>query len=493
MPISGWRSQCISGKDACRKVRFLMSRTIHESMESLVHAMHDVVRITGVDVEILDADAVRTDLIEQLAWTSSFGEGDPQEAARWLVRRIAVAMGAYSASIQDLYMASAQGEYHNITTPAINVRGDVLEFASTIFRAAQSTDTKQVLFELAKSENGYTDQTPSEYATSIFAAAVKSGWEGPVMVQGDHYQANRKKYEADPEGEIRAVRQHAIKAIEAGYGNIDIDCSTLVDLSKPTLKGQQALNSRHTAELTAAIRAHEPEGFTVSIGAEIGEIGNENSTVDDLEAFYEGYEDELAKLGSDLVPVSKISVQTGTSHGGVVLADGTIADAAVDFETLGHLSAAAKQHGMGGSVQHGASTLPETAFSRFADANAVEVHLATAYQNAYYDSEHFPAELREEIYRHLAEANSSERKNGMSDAQFYYKTRKNGFGPFKKHMWSLPNETKQAIYAELQPRFELVMRELGVAGRSELVDTYIKKVDVKMSAPQALVEALVAV
>lgn len=466
-----------------------MSRTIHESMESLTRALENVVRVHGDDVEIIDIDAVRSDLIEQLAWTSAFGEGDVVDAARWLVRRIAVASGAFPASIQDLYMASARGEYHHITTPAINVRGDVVEFAGTIFRAAQATGTKQVLFELAKSENGYTNQSPAEYATSIFAAAVKYGWEGPVMVQGDHYQANRKKYEANPEAEIEAVRKHAIAAIAAGYGNIDIDCSTLVDLSKPTLKEQQALNSRHTAELTAAIRQHEPEGFTVSVGAEIGEIGNDNSTVDDLEAFYEGYTEELAKLGDNLKPVSKISVQTGTSHGGVVLPDGSIADVAVDFETLGKLSVAAKKHGMGGSVQHGASTLPEEAFGKFAEVDAVEVHLATAYQNAYYDSEHFPAELRDAVYAHLAEANASDRKEGMSDLQFYYKTRKNGFGPFKKEMWSLPDETKQAIYAELQPRFELVMRELGVAGRADLVEKYIKKVDVHIPAPEGLKEA----
>ena len=470
-----------------------MSRTIHESMDSLVQALQNIVRVQGDEVEILDADAVRSDLIEQLAWTSAFGTGEPQEASRWLVRRIAFAMGAYPASIQELYMASARGEYHNITTPAINVRGDVVEFAGTIFKAAIATGTKQVLFELARSENGYTNQTPSEYATSIFAAAVKAGYEGPVMVQGDHYQASRAKYQSDPVAEIEAVRQHAIKAIAAGYGNIDIDCSTLVDLSKPTLKEQQALNSKHTAELTAAIRQHQPEGFTISVGAEIGEIGNTNSTVDDLEAFYEGYEEELAKLGGDYAPVSKISVQTGTSHGGVVLADGSIAEVAVDFETLGKLSDAAKKLGMGGSVQHGASTLPETAFGKFAEVDAVEVHLATAYQNAYYDSAHFPAELKQAVYSHLAEAHASERKDGMSDAQFYYKTRKSGFGPFKKEMWSLPEETKQAIYAELQPRFELVMHELGVAGQGDLIETYVKPIDVRIPAPQALSEAIAAV
>lgn len=467
-----------------------MSRTIHESMESLVGALEGVVRVIGDEVEVLDTEAVRTDLIEQLAWTSAFAEGDPRDAAQWLVRQIAYAMDAYPASIQDLYMAAARGEYHNITTPAINVRGDAMEFASTIFRAAEATDTKQVLFELARSENGYTHQPPAEYATSILAAAVKSGWQGPVMIQGDHYQANRSKYQQDPEAEIEAVRQHAIAAINAGYANIDIDCSTLVDLTKPTLKEQQELNSRHTAELTAAIREVEPNGITVSIGAEIGEIGSENSTVEDLLAFYEGYEEELAKLGDNLVPVSKMSVQTGTSHGGVVLPDGSIADAAVDFETLGKLSAAAKKLGMSGSVQHGASTLPEEAFGKFAEADASEVHLATAYQNAYYDSVHFPSDLRDEIYTHLDEAHASARKEDMTDAQFYYTTRKQAFGPFKKQMWSLPEETKAAIYAEIQPRFELVMRELGVAGRSDLVDKHIKKVKVHVPAPDALKSAV---
>ncbi|MCA9832887.1 MAG: class II fructose-bisphosphate aldolase [Thermomicrobiales bacterium] len=463
-----------------------MSRTIHESVASLVSALDGIVRVEGDGVEVLDTAAVRTNLIEQLAWTSSFGSGDVQDAARWLIRKIAFAMGAYPASIQDLYMASARGEYHHITTPAINVRGDVVEFAGTIFRAANATGTKQVLFELAKSENGYTNQTPSEYASSIFAAAVKYGYEGPVMVQGDHYQANPKKYAADPAAEIEAVRQHAIKALAAGYGNIDIDCSTLVDYSVTDLRAQQWPNSKHTAELTAAIREHQPEGITISVGAEIGEIGTSNSTVDDLIAFHEQYRAELDKYGDGLDGISKVSVQTGTSHGGVVLPDGSIAEVAVDFETLGKLSAAAKEMGIGGSVQHGASTLPEEAFGKFAEVDAVEVHLATAYQNMYLDSAHFPDELRQSIYAHLTEAHASERKPGMTDAQFNYKTRKNCFGPFKREMWSLPEETKAAIYAELQPRFELVMRELNVAGNADLITRYVKPVDVYVPAPEAL-------
>ncbi len=466
-----------------------MSGQIHDNVQSLIGKLDGVVRIEGDGVEVTDAAALRTGLIDDLAWTATFGSGDAQEVARWLIRVIAPVVGAYPASIHDLYMAAARGEYHNVTTPAINVRGDTVEFAGAIFKAAQATDTKQVLFELAKSENGYTQQSPAEFATSILAAAIKFGWEGPVMIQGDHFQANAKKYAADPKAEIDAVRKHALEAIAAGYGNIDIDSSTLVDLSHESLLDQQRLNYVHTAELTAAIREHEPEGMTISIGGEIGEVGKTNSTVEELDAFMEGYQQELAKYG-DMPGISKISVQTGTEHGGTVLPDGTIADVAVDFETLGKLSEAAKKYGMGGAVQHGASTLPEEAFGKFAQADAVEVHLATAYQNAYFDSEHFPSGLREKIYAHLAEHNADERKEGQTDAQFYYTTRKKAFGPFKRELWSLPQETKDAIYAELQPRFELVMRELGVAGRSDLVDKHVKRVDVPVPAPDALTKVL---
>lgn len=466
-----------------------MSGQIHDNVQSLIGKLDGVVRIEGDGVEVTDAAALRSGLIDDLAWTATFGSGDAQEVARWLIRVIAPVVGAYPASIHDLYMAAARGEYHNVTTPAINVRGDTVEFAGAIFKAAQATDTKQVLFELAKSENGYTQQSPAEFATSILAAAIKFGWEGPVMIQGDHFQANAKKYAADPKAEIDAVRKHALEAIAAGYGNIDIDSSTLVDLSHESLLDQQRLNYVHTAELTAAIREHEPEGMTISIGGEIGEVGKTNSTVEELDAFMEGYQQELAKYG-DMPGISKISVQTGTEHGGTVLPDGTIADVAVDFETLGKLSEAAKKYGMGGAVQHGASTLPEEAFGKFAQADAVEVHLATAYQNAYFDSEHFPSELREKIYAHLAEHNADERKEGQTDAQFYYTTRKKAFGPFKRELWSLPQETKDAIYAELQPRFELVMRELGVAGRSDLVDKHVKRVDVPVPAPDALTKVL---
>ena len=76
-------------------------------------------------------------------------------------------------------------------------------------------------------------------------------------------------------------------------------------------------------EITKFIREHEPESVTVSVGAEIGEVGQKNSTVEELHAFMQGYNRALAHDEGDAIEgISKISVQTGTSHGGVVLPEG---------------------------------------------------------------------------------------------------------------------------------------------------------------------------
>src|SRR5438034_6735633 len=129
----------------------------------------------------------------------------------------------------------------------------------------------------------------------------------------------------------------------SGFYNIDVDTSTLVDLSKATLDEQQRVNYERAAELTKFIREREPDGVTVSVGAEIGEVGGKNSDVHELHAFMEGYRRTLQSLGPPpYAGISKISVQTGTSHGGVVLPDGSIARVQLDLEALRALSAAAR-------------------------------------------------------------------------------------------------------------------------------------------------------
>src|SRR5206468_7469258 len=192
---------------------------------------------------------------------------------------------------------------------------------------------------------------------------------------------------ADPEAELGALRTLIEEELHAGFYNIDVDTSTLVDLSKPNLDEQQRDNYERAAQFTQFIREREPAGVTVSVGAEIGEVGGKNSDVHELQAFMDGYNRALARLeGGPYTGISKISVQTGTSHGGVVLPDGSIAKVQLDLEALKALSADARsQYGLGGAVQHGASTLPPEAFSEFPECEAVEIHLATNFQTIVMD------------------------------------------------------------------------------------------------------------
>ena len=440
----------------------------------------------GGDVFLLDQASFQQKLIDDLIFTAVFSP-DPaaRQAAAYLIRRGAAALGILSASIQSLYQAMGRKEVSGFTVPAINIRGITYHVAQAVFRAAIKGDVGPVIFEIARSEIGYTKQRPQEYACAVLAAAVKSGWKGPVFLQGDHFQINAKKYAADATKETEAVKDLIREAIEAGFYNIDIDTSTLVDLSQTAIKDQQKRNFSLAAELTALIRELEPQGVTVSVGGEIGEVGGKNSTVEELQAYMDGYLEEIQKRGCDK-GISKISVQTGTTHGGVPLGDGTVAKVKIDFDVLQRLSETARQkYGLAGAVQHGASTLPDEAFDRFPATRTAEIHLATGFQNIIYDSKGFPAPLRARIYDHLKAELKGEWKEKDTEEQFIYKSRKKAFGPFKQELWSLPTDVLEEICAELEGKFAFLFDKLKVNGTRTVLGQFVKPVDVPLKMPLA--------
>src|SRR6187401_1144281 len=296
------------------------------SPTDLLAAIAGAAHLDGERLVIDDQDAFRDAGIRELAWTAAFSTDEATTAAaQWLVWEASQELGARSASIQALYEARARGEVSGFTVPALNLRTQVFDMARTVYEAAASADVGAVIFEIARSEQTYTFQRPMDFATSVLAGAIAANWRGPVFIQGDHYQFNAKKYAADPEAMTEEIRKACRLAIDAGYHNIDIDSSTLVDLSKPTIDEQQHENYTRAAELTAFIRQIESDGVTVSVGGEIGEVGHQNSTVEDLRAYLDGYDAELERRAPGAIGISKLSVQTGTSHGGVPLPDGSIA------------------------------------------------------------------------------------------------------------------------------------------------------------------------
>jgi len=409
------------------------------------------------------------DNIDELIYSAIFSPDESvKKTSRTSIRKLAEEKGIKLASINDLYMSIGQGKVSGFTVPAINVRSLTYDLARQVFQIMKEKKVGPVLFEIARSEIKYTEQQPDEYAVSILAAAIKENYVGKVFVQGDHYQFSAKNFAANKQDEIDKIKELIKKSIDAGFYNIDIDASTLVDLSKTELIEQQRNNYEMTALLTEYIRSIQPKEVVISIGGEIGHIGGVNSNVADFETFMDNY----LKLIKDknLVGVSKVSVQTGTSHGGIPLPDGTIAEVKLDFNVLKSITESARsKYKIGGSVQHGASTLPNDLFHNFPTYNTLEIHLATGFQNIVYD--HMDPKLKQEIYEWLKINCKDEQKEGQTKDQFLYKTRKKALGPFKNKIWTQEAKYKDDTLAALKKQFEYLFTQLNLFNTTKWIET----------------------
>ena len=216
---------------------------IHESVHEIRQSLKDSVKIEHGKVEVVDADYLRKTAIDTLVRDAVFGTPQVKDFSRWLIWELGQVLGVCPASIHDFYIARGQGKWQDRTVPAMNLRFTTYDTARAALRAARKTNTGALIFEIARSEMGYTDQEPAEYSTALIAAAIKEGFTGPLFIQGDHFQVNAKNYAKDGDGAIQEVKDLIAKAIPAGFWNIDIDTSTLVDLRPESLEEQQYHNA----------------------------------------------------------------------------------------------------------------------------------------------------------------------------------------------------------------------------------------------------------
>lgn len=378
-------------------------------------------------------------------------------------KKIGQKLGVNFASINVFYKKRAkESSIKPFTVPAFNIRGLTYDTARTLFKTAKKLNTDAFVIEIARSEMNYSKQNPEEFATCVIAAAIKENYTWPIYLQGDHFQAKAKSPGIADVGEMEALKKLISEAVAEGFYNIDIDTSTLVDLGQKTIQKQQLPNILATAELTDFIRTTytSPNYPTISIGGEIGHIGGKNSTAEEFEIFMQGVESETQGAAG----LSKISIQTGTSHGGMVDDNGNILDVEVDFALLKNISLIAKnKFNMAGAVQHGASTLPDNLFRMFPKNLTAEIHLATGTQNIIFDHPLFPETLKKGMDSWVLQNLQKERMPGWNNEQTIYKLRKKTWGQFKKDLWEIDANTKKAIFADLQKRFIFLFAELGIS------------------------------
>lgn len=451
------------------------------------------VDLSGVAPDFSRSKRPPGEMIDRWAETAALAEPEARSVAIWAIREAALAAGIVPSSVQELYLACAAGKWGGKTVPAMNLRGWTYQTCRAVFRAAKELDSQLFIFEQAVGEAIYAQQPPVEYAAGVLAAALREGHEGPVFLQADHDQVDAKAYLKDKNAEIQRLERTIRNQIEAGLYNVDIDASTVVDLSLPTVEDQQRLNAELTAHFTEFVRGIEPKGITISLGAEIGEVGHENTTPEELHAFMKVYQQALRAKGRPLAAVSKISINSGTYHGGKVLPDGTLAAVNVDYELLKTISTLSReQYDMGGAVQHGASTLPGEQLARFPETGAVEIHLALGFNNLIFDHPRLPQVIKDQIREYTFANHASERGPGETDAQFFYNTRKKAWKVMKKPFWEMPAGIQADIMNSLQAMFRDMFTWMNVGNTTRLVTENTTLVKVAPPVPEALRKAIAA-
>lgn len=442
-----------------------------DSPEAVVSLVEQVCTLSNGTIEkINDADTLQNSTIYTLQFNASVSENEAtKKIAIDMINQIAAAMNIATGSNCDFYEKKAAGEHQFFTVPAINTRMVTFHKTRAAVRAAEALQLPHIIFELALSESGYTAQEADEFVALLKAAYISLGLSGhTIYAQADHYQFDPKKYAADAYAEFERIKNKTLLALENGIYNIDIDASKFetVDTNK-TDRENQAENARLTAELFHVIREYEKQNSlpcTVSVGGEVGEVGGENTKYPQVSAYLELVDEISKEKGSgDAKGLSKVSINVGSAHGGVLGPDGQPLDTVpLNFQAHHDLYMKGTDPRNSGhiiSVQHGASTLPKKYFPLFPAMHVGEIHLATGFQNVVWSVlETEDPELYNTMKDRVKQDFGDKVANYDTEAIWFMKERKRVTKFFKKELLLSP--AVPTIEKELEKEFSTIFHSL---------------------------------
>jgi len=375
------------------------------------------------------------------------------------IRKKALKRGIFFASIAPLYKEVVKGNIADFSVPAFNIRTLTFDTACSIFKAAKKTLSAAFILEIASSEMEYTKQNPEEFVLCILGGAIKEKYKGQIFLQGDHFFLKNTS-----EATISSLQNLILQSLAAGFYNFDIDCSVLSTED----------NIKYTNHFTEFIRKNQPQGVEVAVGGEVSSIGGGSASLTTggsscLTTGDDTTPSELEYFLKKVQGLTKVSCQTGTRHGGKVLASGLVEAVDIDYENIRKLGEIAKQYGLAGIVQHGASTLQDMQFTELRQAKVLEVHLSTLFTDIIFDSRYFPKDLKEKMYSWMEQNFAEERESFVSGQQFMKVFRKKSLGIFKKNIWQMPKKNIKGISKELGEKFLFFFKVFGVNNTRDLV------------------------
>jgi hypothetical protein len=84
---------------------------------------------------------------------------------------------------------------------------------------------------------------------------------------------------------------------------------------------------------------------------------------------------------------------------------------------------------------------------------------------------------------------TEERKPNDSEEQFIYRARKKALGPFKRQLWDLGEDVRQAIGQSLEDRFAFLMQQLEITDTAPTVARFVTAPEIPIDREAEIVAA----
>lgn len=453
---------------------------MYKNLNELRFDLGHVLTFHDPHLTVHERELIQQDVVDKVVYTTVFSTDDALKAkTRRIIYHLAKDLGIYSASIQPFYKAFAQGSIKNVTVPAISMKTLTYDLCRCVFRVAKTQNAAAFTFELSYGESQYTKQTPEEFVAVILGAAIKEKYTGPIFIQGGPCTFDPIAYKKDRSKELTRVKDWVERLIAAGFCNIAIDGSTLIETSNPSLHAQQKENVYVTAEVTKFIRDREQKRHAakltkghsdsiiqctddapIAISAAIEYTNDDENTLETVESFMNHYLYQIPhKTGISNLCVKTPTVKKNTKKPGVNLNL---------LESIGQI--AREAYGLAGPTLQNTS-LPVTQYEKFVKTRIVEAHLSTAFQDEVFDA--LPANLRGEMYAWVKKAHAYFREPDWNDEEFIHYKREKAFGLFKKKLWHLSDEEKKPIIHAVETYIGRLFEALSVANTKKSVEKYV--------------------
>lgn len=325
---------------------------------------------------------------------------------------------------QDLVNALA-GE--KCIVMAANIR--ITHSTRGIMMAAKELDAA-VIFEIAKSEIGYTAQRPKEFYDMIVKTAQELEFDVPYVIHGDHITIKENTPEAVKGGEDLIKEE-----IAAGFTSYAIDASHNFDVEAATVAEQLADNIDITTKLAGLIP--EEAGLEVEVG-EVGKVDKKTgekalTSVEEAETFVKAIKD--AGFSPNL-----LATNNGTAHGNIYDASGNIVEqVGIDIDRTKAIADAIAPYGVF-VAQHGITGTPLNLMHLLIGAGVFKGNVGTNWQNIALET--MPADLVARMEEWTLSSKHAEKmkakKPRISEKELCGKNIKHSIKEFKKEIDSLP-------------------------------------------------------